>query len=59
MNNINTALGEGKGDGKCVILTSYCISVPRVLTRVVVQLFYYHNDLKESISQVILIEDFV
>ena len=26
----------GRGEGRCLNLTSYCVSVPRVLTRVVV-----------------------
>ena len=37
--NVNTAPEGGKGEaweGKHLILTSYCVSVPRVLTRVVV-----------------------
>jgi len=32
---VNTAPG-GRGEGRCLNLTSYCVSVPRVLTRVVV-----------------------
>ena len=34
MHNVNTTPG-GTGEGRCINLTSYCISVPRVLTRVV------------------------
>ena len=31
----STLYRGGRGDGKCLNLTSYCVSVPRVLTRVV------------------------
>ena len=34
MHNVNIA-PRGKGEGRCLNLTSYCVSVPRVLTRVV------------------------
>ena len=34
MHNVDTA-PSGKGEGKCVILMSYCVSVPRILTSVV------------------------
>ena len=39
MYNVNTtpgAEGGGRGEGKCLILTSCCVSGERVLTRVVV-----------------------
>ena len=29
----STLLREGRGEGRCLNLTSYCVSVPRVLTR--------------------------
>ena len=32
----------GRGEGRCLNLTSYCVSVPRVLTRVVVVIQNYH-----------------
>ena len=34
MHDVNTA-PAARGKGKCVILMSYCVSVPRILTRVV------------------------
>ena len=34
MHDVNTALA-GRGKVKCVILMSYCVSVPRILTGVV------------------------
>ena len=35
--NITSTLHQGgRGEGRCLNLTSYCVSVPRVLTRVVV-----------------------
>ena len=33
----------GRGEGRCLNLTSYCVSVPRVLTRVVGYLFPIHD----------------
>ena len=32
----STLHGGGRGEGRCLNLTSYCVSVPRVLTRVAV-----------------------
>ena len=36
--------GEG-GDGRCLNLTSYCVSVPRVLTRVVVLILQVNKEI--------------
>ena len=40
----NTSPG-GRGEGRCLNLTSYCVSVPRVLTRVVVLILQVNKEI--------------
>ena len=41
---VNAAPG-GRGDGRCLNLTSYCVSVPRILTRVVVLILQVNKEI--------------
>lgn len=51
---IGEGRGERRGNRKCLILTSYCVCFPRVLTRVVDQLskpFFYDSTKSKMHSQ--------